>query len=211
MKLKPFLTAAIVGVALALPSISSAAPMQVSVSLTEAPAVFTPGPPTAPITVTTLTATSGPSGENPTGEIVWNSNLLFFDSGPITCLAVSGNTATFNFASRELGGEIVTVHVVDDSPDTLSILRLQRVPTDCSPPPEEDVAPLTSADITVVDAQATPTTIDQCRHGGWQQFGFKNLGRCVAFVIQTRICDVLERHGHHPKFCPPAPPVASRR
>ena len=27
-----------------------------------------------------------------------------------------------------------------------------------------------------------PTTKDQCKHGGWKQFGFKNQGRCVAFV-----------------------------
>jgi hypothetical protein len=28
----------------------------------------------------------------------------------------------------------------------------------------------------------TPTTKDQCTNGGWQQFGFKNQGQCIAFV-----------------------------
>jgi hypothetical protein len=54
--------------------------------------------------------------------------------------------------------------------------------------------------------QPLPTTLNQCRRGGWQQFGFKNRGQCVAFVIQSRICDVLERHGLHLKVCPPTPP-----
>ena len=101
MKLKLILTTAIVGVALALPSISSAAPpaptFQDSVSLTEAPADF-PGRSRLVRTVEELTATSGPSGENPTGEIMWNRvRRRLLDSGPITCLAVSGNTATFNY------------------------------------------------------------------------------------------------------------------
>jgi hypothetical protein len=51
-----------------------------------------------------------------------------------------------------------------------------------------------------------PTTLSQCRNDGWQQFGFKSQGRCVAFVILARICDALERHGLHLKFCPPTPP-----
>ena len=58
--------------------------------------------------------------------------------------------------------------------------------------------------------QLLPTTKAQCKNGGWKQFGFKSQGRCVAFVILTRVCNVLERHGHHLKFCPPTPPVARR-
>jgi hypothetical protein len=27
-----------------------------------------------------------------------------------------------------------------------------------------------------------PTTKDQCKHGGWRQFGFKNQGQCIRFV-----------------------------
>ena len=59
-----------------------------------------------------------------------------------------------------------------------------------------------------VTCEPKPTSVEQCKNGGWQQFGFKNQGRCVAFVILTRICDVFERHGHHLKFCPPTPPIA---
>jgi hypothetical protein len=30
--------------------------------------------------------------------------------------------------------------------------------------------------------QPRPTTKDECKDGGWRRFGFKNQGRCVAFV-----------------------------
>jgi hypothetical protein len=31
-----------------------------------------------------------------------------------------------------------------------------------------------------------PTSKDQCKHGGWRQFGFKNQGQCIAFVNHHR-------------------------
>jgi hypothetical protein len=54
--------------------------------------------------------------------------------------------------------------------------------------------------------ESEPTSIDRCKDGGWRQFGFKNVGKCVAFVIQTKICNALERHGIHLRICPPTPP-----
>jgi hypothetical protein len=178
MKLKLILAMAIVGVAVALPSVSSAAPQQDSVSVTEAPAIFGDGF----YNVDVLSATSGPNGENPTGEVRLNELQQIFDFGPVTCLNVSGNSATLNFVSNFLFETILTVHVVDDSPDTFSLLLLGRAATDCSPPPEMNVFPLTSGDITVVDAQSLPTTKEQCKNDGWKQFGFNNQGQCIVFV-----------------------------
>jgi hypothetical protein len=188
MKLKLILATATVGVALALPSISSAAPpapaFQDSVSLTQAPAILSPS---GGGTVDELTATSGPSGENPTGEIRMNQGTSLPDSGPITCLAVSGNTATFNFLSSILVGDAITEQVVDGSPDTFSIVIPigARAPTDCSPPgPDEFVITyqVASGDFKVVDSQPPPTAKDQCKGDGWKQFGFQNQGQCIAFV-----------------------------
>jgi hypothetical protein len=204
--MKLTLAAAVVGATFGLTGISSAAsppPTQDSVVLTSGPAV-------AGFTISTLNATSGPSGENPTGRVDF-AGFPFHDMGPVTCLAVSGNSATLNF-SDEIGifsGNILTVEVVDNDPDAFRPLPLFRAPTDCSPP-SVDLLPLSSGDITVTDAQPLPTSKDQCQKGGYAQFGFKNLGGCVAFVILTRICDALERHGHHLRFCPPRPPSVSR-
>ena len=65
-------------------------------------------------------------------------------------------------------------------------------------------------EIAVSPTPEMPTSVDQCRNAGWRQYGFKTLGQCAAFVIQTRICEALERHGIHLKFCPPTPPNALR-
>jgi hypothetical protein len=184
MKCKTILITAITGVALALPAVSSAAPTppltgQDSVSLTDGPATFGAG-----FTIEELSATSGPSGENPTGEVRFGASS-FSDFGPVTCLTASGNSATLNYESQFiLTGQIVTVRVVDDNPDTISILVLGRAATDCSPPPAINVNPLTSGDITVVDAQPLPIAIRQCKKSGWKQFGFRSQGQCVRFVKQ---------------------------
>ena len=39
-------------------------------------------------------------------------------------------------------------------------------------------------DITVTDAQPLPTSEEQCKHGGWAQFGFDNRKQCVRSVRQ---------------------------
>ncbi len=62
------------------------------------------------------------------------------------------------------------------------------------------------ADQSLILRGPLPATAEQCKNGGWQQFGFKSPVRCVIFVIQSRICDALERHGIHLRICPPMPP-----
>jgi hypothetical protein len=186
VKLKLILITAIVGVALALPSVSSAAPppppLQDSVVLTGAP-VTVVDPNNESFTILELTATSGPSGENPSGLVRYDyfgGAIRYF--GPVTCLAVNGNTATINFLWTHLFLQsIVTVQVVDDHPDTFTALPTGRAPTDCSPLARPG-GPLPSGDITVVDAQPPPTSNAQCKNGGWKQFGFANQGLCIAFV-----------------------------
>ncbi len=54
-----------------------------------------------------------------------------------------------------------------------------------------------------------PTSMKECKNGGWRDFGFRSVGECIKFVFLTRVCEALERKGHHPHFCPPAPPRRS--
>ena len=185
MKLKLILTAAIVGAALALPSVSGAAPptFRDSVVLTSGPAQSQAG------VIDYLNATSGPNGENPTGSVDFGGEGSFLhSSGPVTCLAVSGNRAVLNFLTETgiFSGGILTVLIIDNQPDSFSPAPTFRAPTDCSPLSLDSSGPriLYSGDITVIDAppDAPPTTRDQCRSGGWKQFGFANLGECIAFV-----------------------------
>jgi hypothetical protein len=186
--MKLILTMATVGVALALPSVSSAAPpgptLGDSVTLTGAPAVV-PAP-FFDSTIFALNATSGPSGENPSGLVRFDTVSGFFHfGGPVTCLAVNGNTATISFADQMDFQTTFTVEVVDDQPDTWAFSpEPGRAPTDCSPlfgGPEVPRDPLSSGDFTVVDSQP-PTTRGQCLNNSWEQYGFNNEGLCIAYV-----------------------------
>jgi hypothetical protein len=213
MRLKLILTTAIVGLALALalalPGVSSAAPpaptLQDSVVLTgganpTSPAYTTFEDPEGikyAYTLWDLHATSGPNGENPSGRVRFSNGPATF-GGQVTCLDVSGDTATITFASDpptwsdilvdngppiNAGVGDVTVTVTDGQPDTFNSGARPNVPTKCAPPPlygsfGTQLAP--PGDITVVDAP--PTTRAQCLNDGWKQFGFKNQGQCIAFV-----------------------------
>jgi hypothetical protein len=137
--------------------------------------------------VSTLTATSGPSGENPSGQVGFtglSGTFSFSLAGPVTCVAVSGNTATLNFQDQGAFG-ITTVQVTDNRPDFFdAALLIGRAPTDCSPlAPTGFRAPVNGGEITVVDAPPLPTSKAQCKHGGWRSFGvFGNQGDCLSFV-----------------------------
>jgi hypothetical protein len=131
---------------------------------------------------------SGPSGENPTGTafITFGPTL----GGTVTCLAVDGNTATLVVADEVAGAGLRFhgIQVVDNAgrgaADTFDVEPF-RDPHDCSPiSPTIYFTPVASGDIVVVDAPPLPTSKEQCKNGGWRNFGaaFKNEGQCVAFV-----------------------------
>jgi hypothetical protein len=167
-------------IACAVPAVSFAqVPRQDSVSLS--------GTATAgSFMITTLNATSGPSGESPSGEVRFSAFGVIQQGGPVTCLAVNGSAATLRFVDELFFiGSAMTV-VVTDGPDSFDVLfPVGGDPTDCSTPgtPSGVSGPLTTGDIVVVDAPPLPTTKDQCKDGGWQTFGvFKNQGDCVSFV-----------------------------
>jgi hypothetical protein len=135
-------------------------------------------------------ARSGPSGENPTGTAIVRSNPLlgFRVEGPVTCLNVTGNRAVIGFANT-LGDAFLGVggfiEVTDSTPDTVAFARIAsgEPPTVCPATLGFGGTALGVGDIVVVDAPALPTSKDQCKKGGWQDFGvFKNQGDCVSFV-----------------------------
>lgn len=117
----------------------------------------------------------------PTGSVVWG--------GPVTCLEVTGNTATIGFDDARNGH--VRIQVMDNSaagsPDTI-------LGPDTSDPGGEGcpygggaATPLASGDFVVHDALVL-TAKDQCKDGGWRDFTeddgqpFETQGQCVAFV-----------------------------
>ena len=190
MKLKLILTMAIVAAALALPSASSAAPTptQDSVTLSGGPATVST---VNDFVIYDLNATSGPSGENATGHVTMDATVLatnpftFHLDGAVTCLAVNGNQASINFTDPnhpEFGA--LRVQVVDGQPDLFTSTPSggNFSASDCTPTSVPPYGQVMNGDISVVDAQPSPRTKDQCKSGGWAQFGFKNQGQCIAFV-----------------------------
>jgi hypothetical protein len=170
----------VVSVAVLVPSAAAQVPTQDSVT-----GSGTAGTTRADAFVFEIDAHSGPSGENPTGSAnITPGEIGSPFGGPITCLAVTGNVATFNFEALPTSTSVETF-VATDSPagDQIAFVGPGRAPTDCSPvlnPPDE---PLRSGDIVVVDAQPLPTSKDQCKEGGWKTYGvFKNQGDCASFV-----------------------------
>jgi hypothetical protein len=133
----------------------------------------------------TLSATSGPSGENPSGLVSYTAfNGAISQEGPVTCLAVSGNTAIVTFTDQVGGFGSTKIQAVDGQPDTFDLLSVLGSPTDCSPGvPSGLGGPVSGGNILIVDAPPLPTSTDQCKNGGWRNFpGFKNQGDCVSFV-----------------------------
>ena len=153
---------------------------------------------------------SGPAGETPTGTVTFQQGggNSPFESLDVSCLSVSGNTAIIGFAGTEFDSgfefpERGLVRVVDaggfgSGLDTIEITYGVALgdqgqplpgPTSCSTFPDpigvfvHPFGPVTT-DIVVHDEVAVPTSKDQCKNGGWRNFGstFKNQGQCVAFV-----------------------------
>ena len=134
-----------------------------------------------------IEARSGPSGENPTGQVsfTWRQGVLF--AGRVSCLVVNGNVATLNVEVTPplQFGPLITMDVTDSpTGDLIRAIPTARSPDDCSPLTSGVVEfPVSSGDVVVVDAQPFPTSKEQCKNGGWQSYGvFSNQGDCVSFV-----------------------------
>jgi hypothetical protein len=142
-----------------------------------------------------LEATSGPSGEDPSGHVALDVLLpmdpfVFHVEGPVTCLSVSGNDAVVGFDPDLLfPGALIEVEdngpPASDPPDRFLAHGVEHAvddPSECVPTPGFGGRELAAGDLTVADARV-PTSKQQCEHGGWRDFpGFKNQGQCVAFV-----------------------------
>jgi hypothetical protein len=128
----------------------------------------------------TIDAHSGPSGENPTGQVTCGS----FFSGTVNCLNVQGNVALLTIATPGQFGGSIALRITDNGA-TGDVV--EAIPgTGCAQPQGSYVDLAFSGDIVIVDATpppALPTSKDQCKNGGWQAYGvFKNQGDCVSFV-----------------------------
>lgn len=130
-----------------------------------------------------IRATSGPNGENPTGQVTvrYSDGTLFFE-GPVTCLSVDGTVAKLNVNTAQFG--LVALKVTDSGAAPGDIIDgIPTSSTDCSSFTFGVQSRVLTGDLVVVDAPPAPTSIAQCRNGGFARFGFRNQGQCVASVV----------------------------
>lgn len=142
-------------------------------------------------------ATSGPSGESPSGYVRLDALVLgsptFHIEGPVRCVSVAGTDAVVGFEPdpdlSNFPADGFLIEVEDNGtpgvgqPDVFNS-NVVNDPDSCIPrliSPEADVS---EGDIAVTDAQPPPTSKSECKDGGYERFGFKNQGQCVAFVEQ---------------------------
>jgi hypothetical protein len=154
-----------------------------------------------------VSAQSGTSGENPSGQVLWHAGggLAPTLSGPVTCLNVTGNTAVINFQATIFfrgipsPAGIGTLELVANGGpgrDTFGFSVEGRAPTDCSPLTDPvSAGTIVAGSVVIFDAPDLPTTKPQCKNGGWRSYPqFKNQGQCVAFVVtQARQKCLAER------------------
>jgi hypothetical protein len=193
--LKLVLTAAIVATGLAVPGASGAQLLPTEDSVVGQATIL------SQFRGLSVDARSDPDGSNPSGTASAGSRSTYSVSGHVTCMTVIGNRATVGFAvdsGFDVNGSLGHVIYVEDngSPgaghDLANDTGAGFPPTSCPAPTDEDLVPfpfipirpqpIEAGDITVVDAPSLPTAKDQCRSGGYRQFGFRNQGQCVAFV-----------------------------
>jgi hypothetical protein len=149
-----------------------------------------------------VNASSGPSGENPSGSGSFNPGGILPISGPVSCLEVKGNTAVltvqgpFANAPGFLG---FSVKVVDNGGSGLDTFQWWPAdpefpdPIDCRVGALDWFGGALIGRAVVSDAPALPTSRRQCRHGGWVGFGFRSKKQCFRFVKRHR------HGGRHPK------------
>lgn len=152
-----------------------------------------------------LDAHSDPVGGSPRGAASM-SERAFFIGGPVTCLNVTHNRAV-------VGGPGYMFEAEDNgstgTPDRFSSPPgfFSGTPTSCPADLDVPLREVTSGDLVVHDAPPPlPTSVSQCRDGGWRAFGFSSQARCVTFVVLTGTCRILGRRGIEPTLCPPPPP-----
>jgi hypothetical protein len=173
-----------------------------------------PGPcPAVPSTITLYTgltadARSGPTGQGPSGTVTWTDRIAgdsLTTETHVTCLSVTDRVAIIGVAgtrtSARFGYSLAVaglVRITDGGGTASGLDTFESAiqipipplppppdPTDCSSFPAGAV-PFHNeqSNLVVTDARPVPTSKDQCKNGGWAQFGFNNRKQCIRSVRQ---------------------------
>jgi hypothetical protein len=153
-------------------------------------------------TTITFDASSDPFGANPAGFVDFRTQAGYFRRDEVTCLNVAGNQATIGVRIVEEQSSSSTSFVgwtlnydVFDGPGTQDRVAFDNIdetgaPPSCAfdpDPPQQELDPVVGGNLEVFDAPGLPKSKDDCKNDGWRQYGFKNQGACIAFVIRKAV------------------------
>jgi hypothetical protein len=140
-----------------------------------------------------IDARSGPAGQNPSGtvRIATPSGEVL---GAVTCVSVRGALATIGVRLQQAlpgGISAALIDVADYSSqpglgleDLVALTPVATAPSECpSPLVASGFSQTQNGTFVVAPAPPLPISTEQCKNGGWRQYGiFKNQGDCVSFV-----------------------------
>ena len=172
-------------------------------------------------TSVTANARSGPAGQAPAGTVTWiERSLGSYVTGEarVSCLSVTDRLAIVGVAGMATYHRLgITVPITGfmrvtdgggpaSAQDTFELDIRVPVPPAPLPPAPADCSAFPAGrlllrndggDLVVTDARTPPTTKQECKHGGWQRFGFGNRAQCVRSVRQgARQACIFERVAH---------------
>jgi hypothetical protein len=142
------------------------------------------------ITIDAPAGTVFPDGDGKGGNLLYTihdaqatnfipaRNVALSDGGSTVTLNLSGVSVYAPPGTRVTIGNMIVTNPPEPSTYTLDVST------------SKDTEPATSAPYTILPALVGgpppvpegPTSKEQCKKGGYEEFGFKNQGRCVAFV-----------------------------
>ena len=141
-----------------------------------------------------INATSGPLGEDAGGQVALDLLLVGLHlQGQVTCLNVLGNEAIVGAELEGIGVGLESTKILladngppgAEQPDTFEVGFGEFPTPNCGSSFVDGslgVLDVIEGDIAVTDSQPPLTSKSECRDGGYERFGFKNQGECVAFV-----------------------------
>jgi hypothetical protein len=124
----------------------------------------------------TLASTSQCQGGSPRFDVVTSDGTFFLGCNNVIPTINSDGTATYTFTAATLaaaGQQVPTPTGTISAVDILIDVQGSA-----------DISNITFNGVTEVPAPVVPTSKDQCKNGGWQNFtdpSFKNQGQCVSF------------------------------
>jgi hypothetical protein len=151
-----------------------------------APACITPPPAAFVTTVAPATTTTTTVAPTTTTTTVPPTTTTTTVAPTTTTTTVAPTTTTTTVAPTTTTTTVApTTTTTTVAPTTTTTTAAPTTTTTTAPTTTTTAAPTTTtttvAPTTTTTAPPTPSK-DQCKQGGWIRFGFKNQGRCIAFV-----------------------------